>query len=40
MLPFNATALVAAASGPWQFAALIAVLLFLYLMRPGPPDKR
>ena len=40
MLPLNATALVAAVSGPWQFAALIAVLLFLYFMRPGPPDER
>ena len=40
MLPLNATALLAAVSGPWQFAALIAVLVFLYFMRSGPPDKR
>jgi len=40
MLPFNAAALVATVHGPWQLAAVIAVLAFLYLKGRAPPGRR
>lgn len=40
MSSFNPAVVVAAVTGPWQLAALVAVLLFLFAMAKWPRGKR